>query len=93
MMHFDYLLEIRRRLELGHIEVPVPCAQHESHLEFEFQFKPLIIKSTPRLYLQSGTPNLQLLYNPLQLGRVGLAQTVLRGKKSGSPAGPCQIKH
>jgi hypothetical protein len=42
------------------------------------------------LYLQSGGLNIHLLYNPLQLERVGLAQISLLVTKSLSPSGPCK---
>jgi hypothetical protein len=41
------------------------------------------------LYLQSGGLNLELLYNPLQLERVGLAQTGFIRTNPQAPAGRC----
>jgi hypothetical protein len=41
------------------------------------------------MYLQSGGLNLELLYNPLQLERVGLAQTGFFRTNQPAPAGLC----
>ncbi len=57
---------------------------------WSFNSNHLIINYSSPLYLQSGSLNLHLVYNPLQLERVGLAQTGLIVTKSLSPAGPCK---